>query len=102
MRQIRILEVAFDPAGGVLITPDLPRGEDYNAVYRGAMSVRWDDHASCLRMTARNDRTPVEAFERIVAEVAKEYGDRLVLTQDTRWSNISTPDRDAMIGVAGG
>jgi hypothetical protein len=96
MPQIPIDEVALDPGAGVRITPKLPPQGDYDAVYRGAMSVRWDGDAFTLHMLPRSDRTPVEAFQRIVAEVAKEYGDQLVLTPETAWQDISPADQAAI------
>ena len=96
MPQIPIREVAFDSEAGVRITPELPPGGDYDAVYRGAMSVRWDGDAFSLHMLPRSDRTAVEAFQRIVAEVAQEYGDQLILTPKTDWQDV-TPAVQAAI-----
>jgi hypothetical protein len=96
MPRIPIREIAFDPGAGVRIAPELPPHEDYDAVYRGAMSVRWEDGAFTLYMVPRPDRTPAEAFRRIIAEVEREYGDQLVLGPNTAWRDLSAADQAAI------
>jgi hypothetical protein len=96
MAQVSIREVAFDRTAGVRIAPELPPHNDYDAVYRGALSVRWDGDAFTLYMIPRADRSPVEAFQRIVAEVAREYGDQLVLTPETAWREVAPAEQAAI------
>jgi len=95
-RQIAIREISLDPATGLRNVPELPSSEDYDAIYRSAMSVRWDEDSRTLYMFPWAERTPLAAFQRIVNEVAEEYGDQLVLTADTIWRDISPEDQAAI------
>lgn len=92
-RRVVIREVYFNAATGLHVIPDLPPERDYALIYRDAMSVRWDGTTRAIYMVARPGRSKLDAFRQIVASVASEYGDRLVLTPQTWWSGVSSDER---------
>jgi len=96
LRPIAVREISFDPAAGVRIVPELPAAQNYDAVYRAALSVRWNSAARTLYMVPRADRTPLEAYQRIGEALASEYHDELVLTPLTVWRDLSPEDQAAI------
>ena len=92
-QQVPIREVYVDPAGNLRIIPALPPERNYDSIYRDAMSVYWDHISRALYTTPRDSRSVVDGYRQILASVAAEYGDALVLTADTWWSGVSPEDR---------
>ena len=99
MSDVAVRQIHLDP-GGIRVVPDLDPTANYDAVDRAANRVRWDGATHSLRMIPRDDgsaRTSLEAFQQILAAVASEYGDRLVLTPTTTFHFVTSEDRGAII-----
>lgn len=94
--QVPIREVYLDSAGNLRIIPALPPERNYDHIYRDAMSVCWDHISRALYMTPRESRSVVDAYRQMLASVAAEYGDALVLTSDTWWSGVGPEDQAAI------
>jgi hypothetical protein len=96
---VAILEVHYNPATGLMVIPALPEDANYDAVYRSATSVRWNEAARALHMIPRADRSersPLDAWRCICEAVASEYGDELVLTPHTVYRGLPAADEAAV------
>jgi|SRR6185295_12473998 len=93
MRQVQIEEVATNASGQLLVRPVLNSKESFALVYRAAMGVNWDPRERALATPSPNDWTHFEWFKQVVAAVANEYGQQLVLQPSTRWRGVATDIR---------
>lgn len=89
MREVPISEIRVNEAGALVVVPRLSAGEDFAAIYRAAMGVRWDTRAAALVSPVPESWSHFDWFRHIAAAVASEYGVRLVTTSATKWA---TPD----------
>jgi hypothetical protein len=88
MRQTAIDEIAIDQAGRLLVRPRLGPAHDFAFIYRDASGVRWDAGSRSLVAPAPETWSYLDWLKQIVAAVSSEYGHRLQLTPETRWSGV--------------
>lgn len=81
MSEIIIEKVRLDSNGQVRVRPAVSRSNGYAYIWRDATNVAWDE--TCGELYPRDALTPVEGFDRIIAAVAPEYGDKLTLSPST-------------------
>lgn len=87
MRETLIAQVSIDESLRLQITPESPPTMSYEQIYRVAMSVRWDQDRRSFYAVAP-DLDYVLSYKQILAAVASEYGEQLILTANTVWSNV--------------
>ena len=85
MSSILIDEVGASQTLGIYLRPRLPKGRDYDCVWRDATSVRWDETTRSLYSLRITGQDTLAYYEQIVAAVQREYGDRLELSAETRF-----------------
>ena len=73
--------------GRLLVTPEL--GTDYAHIYRAAVGVNWSLEYSYLFSPQPREWSYIDWFENIYVAVRSEYGDRLIITQETMWINVA-------------
>jgi hypothetical protein len=100
MREVVIQRVRLDPHRRLRLrpTPSLPSGYDY--IYRGASSVQWDVLCGELYVRDVPELSTVDEFRRIVAAVAREYSDQLILSPSTMYVDIPSDTIAALRGFA--
>jgi hypothetical protein len=88
MRQVAIKEIKVDEANRLVVLPDLSPQEDFAHIYRAAMEITWSPSARSLLSPALRPGgwTHAEWFRQILRAAADEYGTKLVIRADTRWS----------------
>ena len=86
--EVTICQVAVDEAGRLLVQPALPPGTDFMHVYRAAMGVYWEPETRSLLAPRPREWTYFDWFRQILAAVADEYGQRLMLRPETKWMNV--------------
>ena len=79
-------EITVDETGRLLVRPRLGRGEDFAGIYRAAMGVSWDSNIRSLMAPVPREWTHFDWFRHMVAAVVQEYGIRLVIRDDTKWT----------------
>ncbi len=90
MQEVIIQRVGLDPHRRLRLRPTPTRPSGYNYIYRDASSVRWDGLCGELYVHDAPEFSTVDEFQLIVAAVAREYGDQLVLSPSTVYVDIST------------
>ena len=95
---VPIDEVEIDGAAGILVRPRIPANEHYEHIYRTASGVRWQQQTRALVVYEVKGMPPAWWFRQIVAAVESEYGQRLELRPDTRWTNVSEAERREIEG----
>ncbi len=85
MSQVVIQRVRLGPNGRLRLRPAKPSSYPY--IYRDASSVRWDDGSGELYVLEVPGFDAVADFKQIIAAVAQEYGDELVLLPLTEYVN---------------
>ena len=88
MRRIEIVEVSLNSGGKLLVVAKLPAESDYRFIYRTATGVRWLPAERALTPADMGTSSPQFWFNKIVHAVQDEYGDELVVTDATKWTNI--------------
>ena len=88
MREIIIQRVRLDPHRRLRLRPTPSRPSGYTYIYRDASSVQWDDLCGELYVHNVPDVTTLDEFKRILAAVAGEYGDQLILSPSTEYVDI--------------
>jgi hypothetical protein len=88
MADVMIQGVRFDEKGRLRVQVHPSRPSGYAYIYRAAMNVAWED--SIGELYVHDQTTPVEEFKRILAAVADEYGDRLLLSSVTSYVGVSS------------
>lgn len=94
VREIIIQQVSLDPNHRLHVRPILPNSppsdykSDYRFIFRDASSVRWDEGSGELYVQHDAPGTPLNEFKLIVAAVAREYGDQLVLSPSTVYVDV--------------
>lgn len=91
LRSVSIEEIAIDAENRLLVRPLLMPSENFAHIYRDASGVAWIENVRSLGAREPQKWTHVELFKQILAAVRNEYGNSLVLTPKTRWSNV--PDQ---------
>jgi hypothetical protein len=96
MMRDQITDVEIDVEGRLRLRPlkaDLPH------VWRAALEVCWDPATRTLYSPRPREWTYPTWFRQIVAATADEYGVRLALSPDTRWSNVPPDIRAEIEGL---
>jgi hypothetical protein len=88
MREVIIERVRRDPHRRLRLRPTFWRASGYNPVYRSASRVRWDDVCGELYVHDVPEFSNVDEFKEIVAAVAREYGDQLILSPSTAYVDV--------------
>lgn len=79
-----IVEVSIDGGGRLLVRPQ----GTFPFIYRAAMEVGWDPDSCMLFSPKPREWSYLRWFQQIAAAVADEYRVRLVITPQTRWTNV--------------
>jgi hypothetical protein len=85
MKEVNIQRVSLDPHRRLRVLPTSSRPSGYDYIYRDASSVRWDDLCGELYVHDAPEFSTVDEFQQIVAAVAREYGDQLMLSSSTSY-----------------
>jgi hypothetical protein len=88
MREVIIERVRLDPHRRLRVLPTLGRLSGYDSLYRSASRVRWDDLCGELYVHDVPEFSNADEFKEIVAAVAREYGDQLILSPSTAYVDI--------------
>src|SRR5690348_14688039 len=86
--KVIIQRVSLDAYRRLRVRPSPSRPDGYGYIWRDATSVRWDELKGELYVKDNPEFTPVADFNRIVAAVAREYGDELVLSASTAYVDL--------------
>lgn len=90
MGQRQIEEVIVDALGHLQVRPQLSSGNDYSFIYRDASGITWLPDRGVLAAREPDRWEAFELFSQIVQAVRNEYGEYLVVSPQTRWTNVST------------
>lgn len=88
MRELLADEVAIDALGRLIVRPVLPSGEEFEFIYRAAMQVAWDPVGRCLVTPIPQEWSSARWFKQVADALRGEYHRCLVVSADTRWSNV--------------
>ena len=88
MGQVPVESVRIDENGRLLVCPSLPRDRDLAFVYRAARGARWDDSARALYTAAPEASSYFDRFQHIAEAAADEYGELLVVSEQTAFTNV--------------
>jgi hypothetical protein len=90
MREVIIRQVSLDPNRRLRLRPTPPQrlGPYYVYIYRDASGVAWDDLRGEFYVRQNPESNPVDEFKRIIAAVAREYGEKLTLSPSTLYLDI--------------
>ena len=80
-----ITEIAIDHSGRLTIKP---RNRKFEYIYRSATEVHWDSTNECLYSPKHREWSYLDWYKHMISSVESEYGCKLVLVEDTRWTNI--------------
>jgi hypothetical protein len=88
MRELVIQRVRLDAHRRLRLRPTPSPPSGYNYIYRDASSVRWDDLCGELYVHDVPELSTFDEFRWIVAAVAREYSDQLILSPSTVYVDI--------------
>ncbi len=88
MKRRVVVKVLIDPAGRLLVLPQLDPGATYEHIYREATGLRWDSHHRALHAYEPKRWEPVELLQNIAATLCSAYDERLEITEDTIWEGV--------------
>ncbi len=76
-----------------------PKDREYPSIYRSAMAVYWNDEDKYIYHLEGQNWTIEQWYTQILKAVSTEYGNRLLITPDTEWVNISDKERTGILGA---
>ncbi|MGA6121634.1 hypothetical protein [Sphingobacterium anhuiense] len=82
----KILEIGIDDKERLFIKPD---NERFTLIYRTATEVHWDNNRLFLYSPKPKDWTYFDWFRQITEVTKAECNCELILTDETKWTNIS-------------
>jgi hypothetical protein len=88
MQNVVIQQVGLDLNRRLRVRATPSRSSGYDYIYRDASGVAWDELRTELYVRDALESSPVDEFKRIVAAVAREYGDHLILEASTLFVDI--------------
>lgn len=88
MKQIPIDEIVIDAENRLLIRPKFGLGDNYEYIYRDASGVTWIAQIGCLGAREPEKWNHFDLFRQIILAVQGEYGEQLLITLETKWSNV--------------
>ena len=92
--RMAIEEVEIDAASArILVRPVVAPSEHYEYIYRTGTGVRWVPEQRALAPYEVGGMSPAWWFGQIVAAVRSEYGQRLELRPETRWTSVPEETR---------
>jgi len=86
MRRDKILEIGIDDKERLFIKPDKER---FTLIYRTATEVHWDNQELFLYSPKPREWTYFDWFKQITGVTETECSCKLILTDETKWTNIS-------------
>jgi len=86
--RIAIDSVLIDERGRLLVVPDIPLDRDFAFIYRAEKGARWDDAYHAFYTPAPETGTYFDSFRQIAEAAAHEYGELLVVSDRTRFTNV--------------
>ena len=87
MAQRAIREILIDDQGHLLVRPRTPE-VDYELVYRDASGIRWERTLQGFVAYQPDRWEHAMLFQQIVMAVRNEYGDCLLVSNETCWTNV--------------
>ena len=81
----KILEIGIDEKERFSIKPDKER---FTMIYRTATEVHWDNNGLFLYSPKPREWTYIDWFKHITGVIETECNCKLVLTNETLWTNI--------------
>ena len=88
--RVAIEEVGIDAAGYLFLRPSLDPKENYEFIWRDASGVRWNEQLRALHAAEPSRWEHFELYKQILKAVRSEYGELLVLTPATRFTQVPT------------
>ncbi len=85
MNSEKITEIAIDDSGRLTVKPDKQK---FERIYRTALEVHWDSKKERLYSPKPGEWTYLDWYKQIISAVESEYGRKLVLTAETKWTDI--------------
>ena len=82
----KILEIGIDDKERLFVKPDKER---FTLIYRTATEVHWDNNGLFLYSPKPREWTYFEWFRQITGVTETECSCKLLLTDETVWTNIS-------------
>lgn len=86
MRIDKILEIGIDDKERLFIKPDKER---FTLIYRTTTEVHWDNNGHFLYSPKPREWTYFDWFKQIAGVTETECNCKLILTDQTLWTNIS-------------
>lgn len=83
-----IANVAISDTGELLLVLEGGGDPSYQFVYRAGAGVYWEPSIGSFKSTQRKDWPYSEWFERMLRAVRSELGLKLVLGENTTWTNV--------------
>lgn len=81
----KILEIGIDEKERLIIKPDK---EHFTLIYRTATEVHWDNNGLFLYSPKPREWTYFDWFRHITRVTEMECNCKLILTNETKWTNI--------------
>jgi hypothetical protein len=91
-----ISKIGIDGLGRLVVYLKLSARQDYAFIYRAGMEVNWDQLSKCLVAPVLREWSPAQWFAQIFRAMKSEYRVRLVVSDDTKWENLSPHDQNAI------
>ena len=85
--EVLVQQIRLDSNRRPRVRPVLSRPGGYSYIWRDATSVRWDELSNELYVTG-DALTAIEEFRLIISAVAREHGDRLILSPSTAYVDV--------------
>ena len=82
----KILEIGIDDKERLFVKP---KKERFTLIYRAAAEVNWDNNGLFLYSPKPREYTYFDWFAHIIGVVESECGCKLVLTDQTLWTNVT-------------
>lgn len=82
----KIIEIGIDDKERLFIKPDKER---FTLIYRTATEVHWDNNGFFLYSPKPREWTYFDWFKQIIGVIDTECNCKLILTDETIWTNIS-------------
>lgn len=88
MKETPIEEIKIDEENRLLVRPKMRPAQTYEYIYRDASGVTWIDKVRCLGAIEPDKWNHFDLFKQVILAVQGEYGELLVVTPETKWSNV--------------
>lgn len=95
----RIEEIKIAPSGNLFVRPEPAEGAADAMIYRAGNGLRWDPQESAFHAAEPHRWEHSELLLHIVRTLADECGETLLISDSTRWTNVS-PEQIAALRSA--